>query len=201
MKNIKEILQVFRWGMSGFKQTFFSHCKDHYGYIAPTASIKSPSWGPKQNVYIYEHSSINAFSKFVCSNGKFLLKKYCSVGPGLTVITFNHKYNELGLIPEGPDWGETIPADVIVEEYCWIGANVTLCPGSTIPRGCIVAAGSVVVRGGGYPPYSIIGGVPAKFIKFRLPLEKQIQQENILYPEKDRISIDVLKQNYTKYAK
>lgn len=48
---------------------------------------------------------------------------------------------------------------------CWIGAKVTILDGADIGDGCIVAAGAVVR--GKIPPYSIIGGVPAKIIKER----------------------------------
>jgi acetyltransferase-like isoleucine patch superfamily enzyme len=45
---------------------------------------------------------------------------------------------------------------------CWIGAKVTILDGVSIGDGCIVAAGAVVTQS--CPPYSIIGGVPAKII-------------------------------------
>lgn len=48
---------------------------------------------------------------------------------------------------------------------CWIGAKVTILDGTVIGDHSIVAAGAVVT--GKFPPYSIIGGVPAKIIKMR----------------------------------
>lgn len=47
----------------------------------------------------------------------------------------------------------------------WIGANVTVVSGITIGQGAVVAAGSVVTRD--VPPYAIVGGDPAKVIKYR----------------------------------
>jgi acetyltransferase-like isoleucine patch superfamily enzyme len=152
----------------------------------------------KQNVYIYENCGINSGAKFICQVGKFTMLRNCSVGPGLTVITFNHKYKISGQRPEASGWGELEPNDVIVNEDVWIGANVTLCPGTIIGRGCIIAAGSVCVKNNIYPPYSIIGGNPAKFIKFRLTLEDQIRQEEIFYNQDERIDIDIIKNNYSK---
>lgn len=49
---------------------------------------------------------------------------------------------------------------------CWIGAKATILDGTILGDGCIVAAGAVVR--GNIPPYSIIGGIPAKIIKMRL---------------------------------
>ena len=50
--------------------------------------------------------------------------------------------------------------DVIIEGDSWFGINVTLLSGVTIGRGNCIAAGAVVTKS--FPPYSIIGGVPAK---------------------------------------
>src|SRR5690606_39214275 len=49
----------------------------------------------------------------------------------------------------------------------WIGRNVTLMHGVQIGDGAIVAAGSVVTKN--VPPYSIVGGMPAKLIRMRFP--------------------------------
>lgn len=45
----------------------------------------------------------------------------------------------------------------------WIGANVTITPGVTIGDGAIIAAGAVVTKD--VEPLTVVGGVPAKFIK------------------------------------
>ncbi|MGE0682736.1 MAG: DapH/DapD/GlmU-related protein [Candidatus Binatia bacterium] len=47
----------------------------------------------------------------------------------------------------------------------WIGFGVTIVHGCDIPDGCVIAAGSVVTRSP--PPYSIVGGVPARVIRPR----------------------------------
>ena len=54
---------------------------------------------------------------------------------------------------------------VTIENDVWIGANVTIVDNVTIGTGAVVAAGSVVTKN--VKPYSIIGGVPAKIIKYR----------------------------------
>ncbi|MBB2186344.1 CatB-related O-acetyltransferase [Gluconacetobacter liquefaciens] len=53
----------------------------------------------------------------------------------------------------------------VIKNDAWIGANVTLLPGITIGNGAVVAAESVVTRS--VPDYAIVGGNPAKIIKFR----------------------------------
>lgn len=69
-------------------------------------------------------------------------------------------------------------APVIIEDDVWCGANVTILKGVTIGRGSVVAAGAVVTKS--FPPYSIIGGVPAKLIKIRFTLEQIKKHERLL---------------------
>ena len=52
-----------------------------------------------------------------------------------------------------------------VGSNCWIGSKVTLLDGVALGEGCVVAAGSVVTQS--FPPFSVIGGVPAKLLKMR----------------------------------
>lgn len=194
--HIKVFFDVVKKGLVALKMVFFSSRIDHYGYMGVNVHIQSPVWGSKKNVYIYENCGINAFSKFICKYGKIIIRRNCSVGPGLTVIADNHVYNKIGIIPEGEKWNITSFSDVIVNECVWIGANVTLCPGTIIGRGCIIAAGSVCVRNKKYPPYSIIGGNPANFIKFRLSLYEQIEHEQLIFSAEDRIQSSVLESNF-----
>ena len=68
---------------------------------------------------------------------------------------------------------------VVIEDDVWTGANVTILKGVTIGRGSVIAAGAVVTKS--FPPYSIIGGVPAKLIKMRFTPEQIAEHERVLY--------------------
>ncbi|HAT55702.1 MAG TPA: antibiotic acetyltransferase [Lactobacillus sp.] len=57
----------------------------------------------------------------------------------------------------------------IVEDDCWIGMNVTILSGSKLGQGSVVAAGALVNKD--IPPYAIVGGVPAKVLKYRFKPE------------------------------
>lgn len=57
--------------------------------------------------------------------------------------------------------------ETVIGSDCWIGAGCIIKSGVTIGHGAIVAAGAVVVDD--VPPYAIVGGVPAKLIRYRFP--------------------------------
>ena len=191
--------QVLRDAWRGFKLGYFSSRRDRYGYIHPTATVLQPAFGNKSNSFLHEHVNIGENSRTINTYGRFIIKKYSRAAPNLTVICQNHNYFQIGTYPGSPEWHTTqIKDDVIVEDYVWIGANVTLCPGVHIGRGCLVAAGSVCVKAHEYPPYTIIGGNPAKVIKYRLTLEEQIEHEKLILPIEERLAPVFLKEMYDK---
>lgn len=55
--------------------------------------------------------------------------------------------------------------DTLLGDGCWLGMRAMIMPGVVIGEGAVVAAGSVVTKD--VPPYTVVGGNPAKFIKFR----------------------------------
>lgn len=87
--------------------------------------------------------------------------------------------------------------DVIINEDCWIGCNVTLLCGVTIGRGCTIAAGAVVNKD--IPPYCIAGGVPAKVIKRIWTIDEILQHEAALYPVEERYTREQLEEIYSQY--
>jgi acetyltransferase-like isoleucine patch superfamily enzyme len=62
-----------------------------------------------------------------------------------------------------PRYKMTEDAPIVIEDDVWIGAGAIVLPGVTIGRGSVVAAGAVVAES--VPPYTVVGGVPAKVIK------------------------------------
>lgn len=64
----------------------------------------------------------------------------------------------------------TVKGGVHVGNDVWIGQNVIVLPGVRIGDGAVIAAGAVVTKN--VPPYAIVGGVPAKIIKYRFTPEQ-----------------------------
>ena len=65
---------------------------------------------------------------------------------------------------DSPDFGES-EGNVIIDDYVVIGTRVTILPGVHLGKGAVVASGAVVARDA--EPYSLVGGVPAKHIRYR----------------------------------
>lgn len=101
---------------------------------------------------------------------------YCSIGPEvLFVPSADHYTDRISTFPFhakciSTDALEGIgKGDIIVEDDVWIGCRVTVLSGVHIGQGAVVAAGSVVNKD--VPPYAIVGGVPARVIKYRFEPE------------------------------
>lgn len=96
---------------------------------------------------------------------------FCSIAKGVIfMLGGEHKYTSFMTYPIHTyilkDKYEAISkGPIIVEDDVWIGANSIILSGVTIAKGSIIAAGSIVTHS--TKPYSIVGGVPAKLIKYR----------------------------------
>lgn len=97
---------------------------------------------------------------FIQVRGKVLIGNDVIFGPGVSVFSENHNYSDIEKTIR--EQGET-RIGVTVENGVWIGSRATILDGVTVGHNSIIAAGSVVNNS--VPPFSIVGGVPAKVIK------------------------------------
>lgn len=107
-----------------------------------------------RHIYIGPNSWLILRGKLTISNGVI-------IGPRFKVHTSNHNY-ESNMIPYNDEY---VLKDVYIDKNVWIGSDVSIMPGVKIGEGAIVAACSVVTKD--VPSYAIIGGNPAKIIKYR----------------------------------
>jgi maltose O-acetyltransferase len=84
------------------------------------------------------------------------------IAPEVIILTLGHRHDSI----ETPMCGQGgYATKVIIEDDVWIGIRVIVLPGVKIGKGSIVGAGAVVTKD--VPPWTIVGGVPAKVIKRR----------------------------------
>lgn len=101
-------------------------------------------------------------SAILSASGGIEFEDGVMIAPGVRIATINHDMNERHSIYT---YGK-----VVIKKNAWIGMNVTICPGVTIGKYSVVGAGAVVTKD--IPDYAIVGGVPAKIIRYQ-EVEKQ----------------------------
>lgn len=96
-------------------------------------------------------------------NGPVSIGNDVLMGPETIVYTQNHKSSDpnLPIRLQGYEPAE----EVAIEDDVWIGRRVMIMPGVRIGKGSVIAAGAVVTKD--VPPYSVVGGIPAKILKSR----------------------------------
>lgn len=102
---------------------------------------------------------------------KLIIGNYCSIAPEVIFMTDGeHSYKSISTYPFATRYfNKSIDTlskgDIIIGDDVWIGYGAIIMSGVNIGQGAVIAAGSVVTKD--VPPYAIVGGVPAKIIKYR----------------------------------
>ncbi|KID57374.1 chloramphenicol acetyltransferase [Pseudoalteromonas luteoviolacea] len=125
-----------------------------------------------------ENFEKNVLYHFDFIGDKLNIGKYCAIATGVKFIMngANHKMSGFSTYPFqifGHGWEKVMPkdgelpfkGDTEIGNDVWIGYESTIMPGVKIGNGAIIASKSVVTQD--VPPYSIVGGNPAKVIKMR----------------------------------
>lgn len=108
-----------------------------------------------ENINIGKNVFVNHACTFM-DRGGITLEDNVLIGPKVNLITTNHSINP-------SERRATISQSIIIKKGAWIGVGATILPGVTIGENSIVAAGAVVSKD--VPDNTIVGGIPAKFIK------------------------------------
>ena len=135
-----------------------------------------------KNMYLGNDVHIAYHADFIASRSKIVIGNHVVFGPHVSIRGGDHRTDVVGRFVDTISDDEKLSEndqDVIIEGDNWIGMNTTILKGVTIGRGCIVAAGAVVNKS--TPPYSIVGGVPAKILRMRFTEEQIKEHERILY--------------------
>lgn len=128
-----------------------------WGHELPDSVTLFPPFGTDcgKNTWVGERCFINMGCKFQDQGGIFIGND-CLVGHNATLCTINHNHDPARR-------GDMSFKPIHIGDKVWLGANVTILQGVTIGEGAIVAAGAVVTKD--VAPQTIVGGIPAKYIK------------------------------------
>lgn len=169
-----------------------SSCVDRYTFFEGYNKICSKCFVNRSYLGIGTYIGENGIVK------QTKIGRYCSIAPNFRIIDGNHpsskfvstypaffrgerfcgllfckdkKFDEYTYTNQEKNWLCEIGNDV------WIGDSVSVINGVYIGDGAIIAAGAVVTKN--IPPYAIVGGVPAKIIKYRFSEEEISKLTNI----------------------
>ena len=116
-----------------------------------------------KNIRIGRNVYINHHTELLARNVGIDIGNDVMIGQHSILITDNHNFDDPNkkIIDQGSSYSK-----IVIEDNVWLGSNVTILSGVTVGSGSVVAAGAVVTKN--IEPNSVVGGIPAKFIKKRV---------------------------------
>lgn len=125
---------------------------------------KNPYVGGKcrffADLYLGDNCNFNGMDIVGC--GTVVIGNNFHSGEECMMVTRNHDYDTGNAIPYGTGFDYKT---ITIGDNVWLGNRVLIVGNVTIGEGAIAAAGSVICKD--IPPYAIVGGNPAKVIKYR----------------------------------
>lgn len=130
------------------------------------------------NVGKYSYGELNVIS--FNRNSKLKIGNFCSIAQNVKfILDADHRTNTISTFPfsvkilKEVKYEATSKGDIIVEDDVWIGYGAMVLSGVKIGQGAVIAAGAIVTKD--VPPYAIVGGIPARVLKYRF-LKEQIDK-------------------------
>lgn len=96
-------------------------------------------------------------------SGRTYIGNHVMMGPDCIMYSYSHAHDRLDIPMDQQGFED--PTPIHIGDDVWIGARVIILPGVNIGSHCIIGAGAVVTKD--VPDYAIVGGVPAKVIRYR----------------------------------
>ena len=130
-----------------------------------------------------EFEKNNVLYHYPVNHDRLLIGRFCSIACGVKFLftSANHTLKSLSTYPFPiffEEWGLDVEnittawdnkGDIVIGNDVWIGYEAVIFSGVTIGDGAVIGARAVVTKD--VPPYTIVGGVPAKVIRRRFPDE------------------------------
>lgn len=168
----KAIRGKHRWTLANIIFKFLHRLEGGPGHSATVRELLANDFQVEVGAYSYGDCLLaGAFPP------KVIVGRWVSVGPGVRVYNQNHPLDHLSMHPYfyEPSMGvvkaNPMPRHTLVIGHdCWLGRNAIVTPGcKRIGVGAVVGAGAVVTKD--VADYAIVGGNPAKLIRYRFPEE------------------------------
>lgn len=177
-----------------FYKKAMGHCGKNV-LLKPSTSI----FKGLENFFISDDVRIARYAMIYSTKAKVYIGSKVGIAPYLKIVTGNHRMNNIGhfMFDGDIDKRPEDDKDVIIEGDNWIGTNVTILSGVRVGRGTCIASGAVLNKS--CPPYSIVGGVPARVLKFRFSIEDALKHEEKLYSIEERYSEEQLRSSRQDY--
>lgn len=144
----------FEWIRFKCAQNIFKECGEKVNIG------NGANFGNGKNIVIGDYSGIGV-NGTVPNN--IIIGRDVMMGPNVTIFGSKHNFDrtDIPMIAQGVTNAESS----VIEDDVWIGSHAIILPGVRLQKGTIVGAGAVVTKT--FPPYSVIGGNPAKLLKTR----------------------------------
>lgn len=181
-------MQIFSKVANRFRTLFYSRCFKSFGkgsFIRKIEQIENPKYViVGSNTYLQNWITLTAWPQNVhkdvmikigdgCCFGAFNhitatnyieIGDNCLTGKWVTITDNSHGSTDIDDMLLPPSKRKVFSkGSVVIGKNVWIGEKATILSGVTIGDGAVIAANSVVTKN--VPPYSVVGGVPAKIIR------------------------------------
>ncbi|QDA35720.1 CatB-related O-acetyltransferase (plasmid) [Paracoccus liaowanqingii] len=124
------------------------------------------TWMITGNIICGRHTAINSYFN---ARGNIRIGKYCAIGRFVSIHSGNHRTDlpnqQVNFNKRFGFVSAFVRSRVEIGHNVWIGDKANILAGVTVGHGSVIAAGATVVSD--VPPFAIVGGVPAKIIRYR----------------------------------
>lgn len=126
---------------------------------------KGAYFGDGSEIEIGDNSGIGINCRL---SGPVKIGSNVMMGPEVIILTQSHKHDrtDIPMIKQG----KTTVKPVTIRDDVWIGTRAIILPGVSVGKGAIIGAGAVVTKN--IPEFVVVGGNPAKIIKYRTKISE-----------------------------